>query len=142
MRLDHPWAGEVSRLQREFDRLFGDRNGGSRFQARAYPPTNVWEDDDNLYVEAEIPGMDMDAFELFVNDENQLTLQGERKRPADEGATRHREERGFGRFSRLIALPASVDADATRAEYKRGVLLITLPKKEESKPRRIQVSTS
>lgn len=141
MRFDFPWAGEMNRLQSELDRLFGDRSGGSLTRVRAYPAVNLWEDDDNLYIESEIPGMEMDQFELFVNDDNQLTLQGERKQATENGGTRHREERQFGRFSRIIPLPVSVDGDATSAEYKLGVLRVTLPKKEEAKPRRISVTT-
>jgi HSP20 family protein len=142
MRLDFPWAGEINRLQNEIDRVFGDRNGGSTFGVRAYPPINMWEDDDNLYVESEVPGMDLEAFEIFVNDSNQLTLQGERKKPVEENAKFHREERNFGRFSRVLTLPVLVDADATAAQYRSGVLLITLPKKAEAKPRRIKVNMS
>ena len=140
MRFDFPWAGELNRLQSELDRAFGDRAGSSLTRVRAYPAVNLWEDDDNLYVESEVPGMEMEEFELFVNDDNQLTLQGERKQPSGKGDTRHREERQFGRFSRIIPLPVSVDGDKTAADYKAGVLRITLPKKEEAKPRRITVS--
>ena len=140
MRFDFPWAGEMNRLQSELDRVLGNRGGVSLTRVRAYPAVNMWEDDDNLYIESEVPGMEMSEFELFVNDDNQLTLQGERKQPRSNGGTRHREERQFGRFSRIIPLPLSVDGDATSAQYKAGVLRITLPKKEDAKPRRIAVS--
>jgi HSP20 family protein len=140
MRFDFPWVDEMNRLQNEMDRLFGGRLSARNFQAPGYPPVNLWEDDDNLYVESEIPGMEMDEFELFVNDDNQLTLQGERKQANGTVDARHREERTFGRFSRIIQLPVTVADDATTADYKAGVLRITLPKKEESKPRRIAVA--
>lgn len=136
MRFDIPWSGEMNRLQNEMEQLFGSR----RPKARAYPPINLWEDEDHLYIEAEIPGIDLDDLELYVNDEQQLTLQGQRKRPQEEHVTRHRSERAFGRFSRVIPLPANIDADSTSADYKSGVLTIRLAKKEEAKPRRIKIS--
>ena len=84
--------------------------------------------------------MELGDFEIFVNDDNQLTVQGERKQPNGSEGTRHREERNYGRFSRIIQLPVTVNGNATAASYKAGVLQITLPKKEESKPRRIAVA--
>jgi HSP20 family protein len=139
MAFQFTWPRELNRLQSEMDQLFG-RGDSSFARPQAFPAINVLEDDDNLYVESEIPGMELDQFELFVNDENQLTLQGERKQPNGGTATRHREERAFGRFSRMISLPTLVDGDATSADYVAGVLKITLPKKTEAKPRRIQVT--
>lgn len=133
------WPRELNRLQNEMDQLFGRRLASPLAETRVYPAINLSEDDDNLYIETEVPGMELDEFELLVNDDNQLTLQGERKQLGGDGGTRHREERAFGRFSRLIPLPAPVDGDATSAEYTAGVLRITLPKKPEAKPRRIAV---
>ena len=100
---------------------------------------NVWEDDENVFVEAEIPGLEMEAIEIFVNGDDQLTIQGERQQPDSGGGTWHRQERSFGKFARMLHLPNEVDADAVIAEFKDGVLTITLPKKEEVKPRRITV---
>jgi HSP20 family protein len=120
MRFDFPWVDEMNRLQNEMDRLFGGRLSARNFQAPGYPPVNLWEDDDNLYVESEIPGMEMDEFELFVNDDNQLTLQGERKQANGTVDARHREERTFGRFSRIIQLPVTVADDATTPNTRRA----------------------
>jgi HSP20 family protein len=139
MAFQFTWPRELARLQSEMDQLFG-RGNGSFNRPLAYPAVNVLEDEDNLYIESEIPGMELDQFELFVNGENQLTLQGERKQPNGGATTRHREERTFGRFSRMIPLPALVDGDAAAAEYVDGVLKVTLPKKPEAKPRQIQVA--
>jgi HSP20 family protein len=140
MRFEFPWPGEVSRLQDEMERLFGDGRSRSALGLRAFPAVNMWEDTDNLYVETELPGMELEDIEVFASDESHLTLQGERKQPAGEGATPHRQERGFGRFSRIIELPMTVDASKTSADYKAGVLRVTLPKREEAKPRRISVN--
>jgi len=131
---------EMGRLREEFDRLFG-RAAGRRapaFTGTAYPPLNVWEDDNNLYVEAELPGLELSDLEIFVNG-NQLTVNGERQQPGPETVTWHRRERGFGKFSRTFELPGFADAEKVGAELKCGVLTITLPKREESKPRRIEV---
>jgi len=140
MRFDIPWSGEVNRLQNELDRYFGNRSGRPPMAQRAYPPVNMWEDDDNLYIESEIPGMDLDQLELLAGDANHMTLQGERKQPGDADTKWHRQERGFGRFSRMVALPTSVDAGQATADYNAGVLTVTLPKKEEAKPRKISVN--
>ncbi|MCA9137641.1 MAG: Hsp20/alpha crystallin family protein [Planctomycetales bacterium] len=136
------WPQEFNRLQEEMDRVFGRRNDGPTTRSRVFPAVNMMEDHDNLYIESEIPGMELDQFELLVNEDNQLTLQGDRKKPADDGGTWHRDERTFGRFSRMISLPMPVDGDACSADYTAGVLRITLPKKPEAKPRRITVSAS
>jgi HSP20 family protein len=104
----------------------------------AYPPVNLWEDDDNLYAEAELPGMGLGDLEIFVTGGDQLTLQGERK-PLQDPAVWHRRERGFGRFSRTVGLPVPVDADRVEARFEQGVLRVTLPKAEQARPRRIQV---
>lgn len=120
--------------------VFGRTNGRS-FRVGAYPPLNVWDDDNNLYVEAEVPGMELDELEIFVNGDDQLTIQGERKQPDGEERAWHRQERGYGKFARLIQLPSDVESEKVAAEYQDGVLLVTLPKKEEAKPRRIEVQT-
>lgn len=135
-----PWA-EMNRLRNEMDRVFGRYSGGQprRFGASAFPAVNAWEDDDNLYVEAELPGFELDDLEMYVTGENQLSIKGQRKQPQLEGGTWHRQERGFGSFSRMIELPAAVDSEKVDAEFKLGVLRITLPKREEVKPRRIEV---
>ncbi len=131
------WS-EVPRLRDEFERMLAG-NGFRAFNVTAFPAINMWEDDNNLYVEAELPGFDMSQVEITVTGENQLSIKGERKQPELENGTWHRQERGFGKFSRMIELPEPVDADKVTAEFKFGVLTITLPKKEEAKPRKIEV---
>jgi HSP20 family protein len=132
------WS-EMNRLQEEMDRLFGRGNGVRRFGRWAYPPLDLWEDDNSLYVEAELPGFELSELDITVAGENQLSIKGERKQPEVEGATWHRQERGYGSFNRMIELPEHVDADKVSAEFKHGVLTVTMPKKEEAKARRIEV---
>src|SRR5210317_1082347 len=134
------WS-EMNRLQGEMNRLFGRYgagNGSDRTDA-GYPALDLWEDEDKLYVEAELPGMELGDLEIFVNGDDQLSIKGERKPPEIAKASWHRRERGFGSFSRLMSLPHNVDAENVHAEFKNGVLTIAMPKKEESKPRRIEV---
>ena len=131
-----------NRLHDEMNRLF-DRYGtdGSNWPTPAvsYPALNVWEDADHLYAEAELPGMELNDLEIFVTGDNQLSIKGERKTPTFEDATWHRQERGFGQFTRVITLPVPVDAGRVSAAFSQGVLTITMPKSESAKPRRIQV---
>ena len=131
---------EMSLLRKEMDRLFG-RYGVINGQSRAsFPALNMWiEDEDNLIVEAELPGLALDDLEMYVTGGNMLSIKGERKRGVVGDGSWHRQERGFGTFSRLVELPHPVDADNVSAEFEHGVLRITLPKAEDAKPRRISV---
>lgn len=132
---------EMNRLQSEMDRLFGRFDGAGRqgFTQTEYPAVNLWEDKDRLFVEAELPGLKLEDLEIYVTGGNQLTISGKRKQPADNGTAWHRRERGYGRFTRVIELPSAVNEDKVEAQFKLGVLTITLPKSEEAKPRRITV---
>jgi HSP20 family protein len=106
----------------------------------AYPLLNIWEQDDCWYVEAELPGMDMEDLEITVHG-TQLSISGERKPPSGEETTWLRQERGFGKFSRMIELSDEIDTQRVEACLKNGVLTVSLPKREEIKPRRINVKT-
>lgn len=137
-----PWS-ELNRLYREMDRLFshsGNRSGNATGMS-TFPALNVWEDDNNLYAEAELPGFRMDDLEIYVTG-NQLTIKGERRPPEHEAGTWHRQERGYGIFNRMLELPGDIKGDATSAELKNGVLSLTFPKSEAVKPRRIEVNAS
>jgi HSP20 family protein len=114
---------------------------GSPGLAGGYPATNAWTDEHNVYVECELPGMNQEDLDIFVAEGNQLSIGGERKRPELEHARWHRQERGFGKFRRTIELPFAVEADKVEAQFENGVLLITLPKSEHVKPRRIAVKS-
>jgi HSP20 family protein len=128
----------MNRLQDEMNRVF-DRWGLGRSGAGVYPALNLWEDDQSIYVEAELPGLALDDVEIYVTGSDQLNVTGERKEPSAEKGTWHRQERGHGKFSRTIQLPHDVDAEKVTGDFKLGVLTITLPKREEVKPRRIEV---
>jgi HSP20 family protein len=104
----------------------------------AYPLVNVWEDDERLYVEAELPGLEMSDLEIYVQGD-QLTIKGQRPERRSENATCHRQERSFSQFARTLDLPVRVNPDKVEAEFKNGVLTVKLPKGDEARARRIEV---
>lgn len=110
------------------------------FSARSYPMINLDEDANNIYVEALAPGVDPKALELTAVD-RQLRISGEKTASdAEIPAERiHRNERGAGKFIRTLTLPREVDSKKIQAEYRNGILSITLPKAAEAKPRQIAV---
>jgi len=131
--------GELGRFRNQMDQLLGQVQQHVPGLSTAFPPVNVWQDTDNVYVEAELPGMKLDDLEIYVVEGNQLALRGERKPfTADKGVW-HRQERGFGKFARTIPLPVPVDLDKVEARFENGVLHVALPKSEAAKPRRITV---
>jgi HSP20 family protein len=124
-------------LNRVFRRFFAEN---APALADSYPPVNIWGDSDSVYAEAELPGMQLDQLEIYVTEGNQLTIQGDRRQREPDKRVWHRLERGFGQFNRTIMLPVKVDADKVEARFDHGVLLVTLPKSEAAKPRRISVN--
>jgi HSP20 family protein len=130
-------------MRREMDRLSETLSRGwGEPAAGVFPLMNVTEDKDNYYIRAELPGIKADELDMSVTADT-LSLSGERKIPAeDEKAQYHRREREAGRFSRIITLPAQVDAGKAEAHCADGVLTVVLPKAEEAKPRQITVKTS
>jgi HSP20 family protein len=131
----------MNRLRGDMDRLFGrvGPGDGRRLWAAEEPQINLWEDNDNLYVESELPGLEMNDLEIYVNGDNQLSINGQRRQLSIEHGRWHRQERRFGSFTRLFDLPTRVNPDQVQAEFKHGVLTLTMPKSEESKARRISV---
>jgi HSP20 family protein len=135
---------QMNRLQEEMDQWMGRRglDDARQFARNIYPPLNLWEDDNNLYVEAELPELELCDLEIFVDGDNQLSIKGEHKQAVQGKGTWHRHERGHGKFSRVGELPHYVDSDKVTAELKHGVLTITLPKRQEAKARRIEIKAS
>lgn len=132
---------EVRRLGAEMDRMFRRFGSGDSpaTPAVTYPALDLWQDGDRLYLEAELPGMEIGDLEIYVTGGNQLSIRGERKTPAVEGGVWHRQERGYGPFSRQMTLPCDVKTDEVEAQLKHGVLTVTLPKSEAARPRRLEV---
>jgi HSP20 family protein len=132
----------LNEMQRSFS-LIDEMSRAARpaYSRTTFPPLNGWSDEQNYYLEAELPGFCAEALNLSLAEGQVLTIQGERK--LDESAEQRnwiRRERGYGTFERQIALPGPVQEDKVEARFKDGVLLITLPKAVESRPRRIEVT--
>lgn len=146
-------ANGLDSLRREIDRAFDDFGvwkwpfSRSSFLpgmgARQYPLVNVAEDEDHFYVEALAPGLNPESLDVSLH-QRQLRIEGEKAGISGEISREafHRNERSAGRFVRVTTLPADVDADKIAAEYKNGLLLITLPKHEKAKPKKISVNVS
>jgi HSP20 family protein len=135
---------EMHRLRETMEQWLGRAGGNDprQFAGSVYPPLNAWEDDTNLYVEAELPELELTDLEILVNGDNQLSIKGDRKQLQAEKGIWHRQERAYGKFSRMGELPHYVESDKVTAEIKQGVLTITLPKRKEAKSRRVEVKSS
>lgn len=143
-----PWPafGRLSNLREEIDRLFeaplSELGRMPSVLSGWTPAVDLIEDKEHVIVRAELPGMKKEDIEVTLH-EGALNIAGERKSEKKvEEAGLYRSERFFGRFQRTIALPAPVASDKVKAEYKDGILTITLPKTEEAKPKQIDVSVS
>ena len=131
---------ELAQLQRELNRLTNRSVRSVAKQGRqVFPAIIVSATDEKLMVRAEVPGMDLEDFEISVSDDT-LTVQGSRRTGEDlEGGWYHRRERESGAFSRAIRLAAEVDSNKAEATYVAGVLTVSLPLKKAAKPREIPV---
>lgn len=137
----HPFGvlfNEVSAVGDEFAALVGRLSSG---QSNALPfPLNVWQDDNAVYVEADLPGVDRATLEVTVTGGEELIIKAARPAPAKvEGVTWHRQERVAGTFARALPLPLPVDAEKVEASYNNGVLKVTLPKIAAVRPRTVPV---
>ncbi|HEY1939001.1 MAG TPA: Hsp20/alpha crystallin family protein [Candidatus Angelobacter sp.] len=103
------------------------------------PPVDVFEDEHNITVQAELPGIDEKDLDIRLEN-NVLTISGERKLENEEQKENfHRIERSYGRFTRSFTLPSTVDTEHVNAEFQNGVLKVTIAKLEEAKPKQIKI---
>lgn len=128
--LQSPWSG----LESEIDRLFESVLGDYTSQPADRFPVDLFEDKDNFYVRAELPGVDRTDINVEMV-EDYLNIAATRKTKENE------EEQSFS-FSRSVNIAESVQGEKVSAQYQDGILTVTLPKKEEAKPRKIAVSVS
>jgi HSP20 family protein len=141
---------EIDELRKTLERNFGEFRPQIPFArfaflpglaARQYPLINMYDDAENVYVECLAPGIDPDKLDLTVL-RKAITISGEKvsiDKEMEEDAY-HRSERATGKFSRTIELKSDILEDNVKAEYKNGLLLITMPKAEETEPRRISIT--
>lgn len=139
----NPWR-EMSTLQHRINHLFNEPffRSGDDDELRMgtwYPAVDMFDDDDKIVIKAELPGMDKK--DISVDIENRvLTLSGERNYENEvKEENFYRRERASGKFKRAFNLPADVDSDKIKADFKDGVLKVEIPKPEEHKPKQITV---
>ena len=136
---------ELSTIQDRMNRLFQDTYSPTReegLSAAAFaPPADVYEDENHVTLKLEVPGIDEKDLDIRVENNN-LIIKGERKFEKEEKEENFRRvERQYGTFVRSFTLPTTVDMDNINANYDKGVLTISMPKRAEAKPKQIQVGT-
>lgn len=137
---------ELGTLQDRMNRLFDDvtRGGGNGEPTSTTawsPAVDIVETENEIHVKAEVPGVSLGDIDLSLEN-NVLTLKGERKfEKESKDENYHRIERSYGSFSRSFSVPSSVDAASIKADYKEGVLTITLPKTQKAKPKQIAINS-
>ena len=138
---------DLSRLQRDVNRLFEDNTrtgrGSEPASTRTWaPPVDILEDQNEIVVKAELPGIKQDDIDIELTGET-LTIRGERKlEEAQRQENYVRVERAYGQFLRSFTIGVPVQNDAVRASYKDGLLEVHLPKSEATKPKKVKVSAS
>ncbi len=135
---------DLRSLQDEMNRLFSSsftRIPNQEEMSTGWSPSvDIYESGNKIFLEAELPGMKREDFDLSIEN-NVITLKGERRfEKKDEGDNYHRVERAYGSFTRSFNLPRTVSTENIKAEFKNGVLSVVLPKKEEAKSRKIEVT--
>ena len=140
----HPALNDLRTLQnRLFEPFFGRFNFMDDALASGTwaPAVDVAEDAEKIHVRVEVPGMEEKDLKINYED-GLLTLSGERQFEQKEDRSYHRIERAYGSFVRSFSLPRSIDASRIAAEYRNGILEIEIPKKEEARPRQIQINVN
>lgn len=132
------WA--LHDLRDEFDRLFREFDRPFDFDSKNWSPAvDIAEKADKLILTAELPGMQKGDIKIGLQD-NVLTIEGEKRAESENGdGNYYRCERVYGKFSRSFTLPGKIDSNAISAEFKDGVLTVTLPKTEDAKPKQIEI---
>jgi HSP20 family protein len=126
-------------LQRALDSRLGVEWGSSTAGAGAYPPINVFAQGDDFVAVTELPGVHKNDLQLEAK-ENTIRIFGKKAIDYGEGASLHRRERVSGVFDRTLSLPVDINPDGIRAEYRDGVLALSIPRAESQKPRAIKIA--
>ena len=137
---------DMEKMTKDIDDFFESNfKGGNkpRVQFGDFSPrVDIIEDEKQVIFQAEIPGVEKEQVKVSVNDDNTLTLKGEKKFNKEGISTCCKNERQFGSFSRSFQLPEQLDADNIEAKYENGVLFLTIPKMEPVKPKEREISIS
>ena len=133
-------ASPFNRLESVFDRMFGD-DGAFSFSTQVWAgvPVALWQDEDHVYVEIEMPGVAENNLELTVH-QGTLYIRGER--PSEEGRKYLFNNRTYGRFERIVRLPEGIDTEQVNAKLSNGVLEVAFSKRAEAKPRKITLQSN
>ena len=137
-----PWA-PLRDIEGQFNRLFGELARDHDLFDRGWAPAvDVKENEQEYSLEADLPGMKKEEIDVSVVD-NVVTLKGERKHESETKEKDYqRVERRYGSFERSFEIPSGFDAGKITAQFDNGVLRVTLPKREESKPKQIEVKVN
>ena len=140
----NPWR-EMNALQNRFNHLLDDsffrpgRSDDDLSLGTWHPVVDMYDEDDRVVIKAELPGVDKKDIAVDVKD-RVLTLSGERTYDNEvEEENYYRRERAYGKFQRAFSLPADVDSDKIKADFKDGLLKIEVPKPEKQKPKNITI---
>ncbi|MGE5294010.1 MAG: Hsp20/alpha crystallin family protein [Solirubrobacterales bacterium] len=126
----------------EFERAMSSIFGDLYSTHAEYPPVNIWTAADDIVVTAELPGLEPGDLDISIHERTLTFRCANKEREAAEGETRHRQECSHEGFTRSLRLPFEVDRDKVVAKLENGVLKLTLPRSEASKPRHVQVRTA
>lgn len=133
---------DLRRMEAMFEPFFRFPYLPEATQAAAWnPPVDVLEENDRIIVKVEVPGVNENDLRVTFED-GLLTVSGERQFERKDDSNYHRIERAYGSFSRTFTLPRSVDAAQIVADYRNGVLEVTIPKKEEARPKQIAINVN
>lgn len=125
----------ISNFDRLVDRVFGMREGATEFYA-----ADIWEDENNVHVELELPGLKAEDIRISYED-GMLKIEGEKKAPEHKGNV-YLSERSYGKFIRTFQVPSGVNPDSIQATFRDGILEITAEKKPETKAHKIEIKTA
>ncbi len=134
---------ESNIFENEMNRLFKQFYGRDLMPASAgaFPPINIYQDEKNIYITAELPGIESSDMDLKV-DADGIEIRGERKIESEgDKVSYHRREREGGTFSRKLSFKTKIDTNNVSAQLKDGILNITMPKAQETQPKKISVKT-
>lgn len=139
MRFSDPFE-TLQNVQRALDAAMSSDWFGTGTTSRgAFPPVNVFQQDDDFVVVTELPGMSKSEIALKVQN-NELQIAGKRSIDYGEGASLHRRERRTGSFNRTVSFPAEINAGGVKAEYRDGILAVFVPRAESAKPRTVAIA--